>query len=511
MADSKLLPEIQIISDLDRIRDETLDMESMCRQFADYLKDRLGLLEIHILVRNRESQALENPAPDRPITSAAQEFLNKAEKDGLNQPTIEGPLAVYPMQIRGNSLGALLIRRTEEIDAEMARLTDIALSIVDSSIEHALSYSDLREKNTELSAVFELDHIRDQHLGFDEMIDRVAQKLIDFIPSDGSSVVLFEKNSDLVDIRFPSNKDLSSFEDPACLKSIKELAHRSFELRGLVSAERVHDVIGSALCIPLILGEDILGAFLVMRKHRDSFTSFERRLLTAMASQIDTAIFESLQRQKIKSVFKRYVSKPVVDEMLRTGTDFLEGQRRVLTVLFSDLRGFTATSERLDTDLVVEMLNEHLSAMTEIVLANRGTLDKFIGDCVMAFWGAPVDQPEHAWLAVKAAIEMRAAHEKLAETWKARGLDPIYIGIGVNTGEMFVGNIGSDMKSSYTVIGDHVNLTSRLEGVALGRQILITERTLDSIRDKVKVETLEPVKVKGKQDPIPIFNVVDLA
>jgi len=510
MDSGKLDERIQIMKDLDAIRDETLDMESMCRRFSDYLTERLSLLEAHVMVRNSETRALENPAPDRPLSNEARDFMTRVEARQISEPFTEGSLAAHPIRVRGANLGMLLIRREAPPAEGETSLADSALSIVDSSIEHALATVELSNKNRELSAVFELDRIRDLHLPFDEMIDRVAQRLLELLPADQATVVLFDEANDVVDIRFPSTSGDDSFQQTDCLKGIRDLAYQSFELRGLISAERINEQIGSALCTPLILGDEILGAFVMLRHEKTPFLLTESRLLTAMASQIDTAIFESLQRKKIKSVFKRYVSQDVVEEMLRTGKNFLEGKRRVLSVLFSDLRGFTSASERLDTDTIVQMLNEHLTAMTEVVLANRGTLDKFIGDCVMAFWNAPIEEPEHAWLAVKTAIEMQARHAEVCKKWQARGLSSIPIGIGINTGEMFVGNIGGSRKSSYTVIGDHVNMASRLEGVAEGGQILITERTIETIRDIVTFTTLPPVTVKGKAEPIPIFNVVGL-
>jgi adenylate cyclase len=156
------------------------------------------------------------------------------------------------------------------------------------------------------------------------------------------------------------------------------------------------------------------------------------------------------------------------------------------------------------------MLNEHLRAMTEVVLLNRGTLDKFIGDCVMAFWGAPVGQPDHAVLAVRAAVAMRQAHQRLLARWQSEGLPEIHVGIGLNSGDVFVGNIGDERRTSYTVIGDHVNLASRLEGVARGGEVLITASTFDRVRERVEVRRMEPVRVKGKRDPVELYDVVRL-
>ena len=510
MTDNQPPSDLALVRALDRIRDETLDMQSMCRRFADLLQGELGLLEAHVLVRNPDTGALDNPAPDRPLGSELQIALREGDAAGWKQPLERNDVQVRPLRVRGRLLGVLAARLGRHQEPQTAARTDLALSIIDSAVEHALALRDLTERNRELEAIYDLDRTRDRHLPFDQMVDHVANKLLDYIRADGAAVVLYNELTETVDIRLPTSRDLPRLHQPGALETLRDLAFRAFQMRDLVSAEQLHPAIGSVLCVPLILEEAIIGAFLVVRQQREPFSHAERQLLAAMSSQIDTAIFEDLQRQRIKSVFGRYVSRRVVDQMLQSGQDFFEGQRRTMSVLFSDLRGFTSTSERLDTDTVVRMLNEHLSAMTEVVLEHNGTLDKFIGDCVMAFWNAPVDQPYHAWQAVCTAVQMRAAHEKLLGEWKRRGLEPIHIGIGINTGEMFVGNIGDERKSSYTVIGDHVNLASRLEGVAAGGQILITERTLAPIRDRVRVEELEPVRVKGKSMVIPVYNVQEL-
>ncbi len=506
MSDAPTRSELDILRDLDRIRDTTLELAPLCRSFCRYLGE-LGFDEAHLLVRDEESGGLANPAPDQPLSQALQVGIETASGGEMEA----GPdLLLLTLRPRSRDLGLLALRTFGPMTLQMRRAGELAASVIDSAVEHALSHTKLQQRNRELEAIFALDRLRDSHLPFDQMLDRAGQAILEFIPADTAVVVLLNKSNDAVDIRFPSSVDCRDISEPDGLRAIKRLAEQAFALRSLVSAGGLHPAIGSALCVPLILDEDIIGAFAVLKRASAPFTADTRRLLSAMASQIDTAIFENIERQRIKGVFSRYVSAEVVEEMLRTDCDFFAGQRRELTVLFSDLRGFTAASERLDTDTLVRMLNEHLRAMTEVVLQHRGTLDKFIGDCVMAFWGAPVGQPDHALLAVRAAVAMRQAHQSLLARWQAEGLPEIHVGIGLNTGDVFVGNIGDERRTSYTVIGDHVNLASRLEGVARGGEVLITASTFDRVRDRVAVSRMEPVRVKGKRDPIELYDVARL-
>jgi adenylate cyclase len=219
---------------------------------------------------------------------------------------------------------------------------------------------------------------------------------------------------------------------------------------------------------------------------------------------------EEKEKRWVKKTFSHYLSAHVMESILSDPNSLrLGGQRANLTVLFSDIRGFTTISEALKPEEVVELLNEYLSKMVEVVFRHDGTLDKFIGDAVMAFWGAPLVQADHARKAVLCAVEMIEELMKLQEKWRAEGRKIIEIGIGVNTGDMVVGNMGSKEKMEYTIIGDNVNLGSRLEGLnkEYKTRIIISSTTYEAVKDLVEAEPLGDVKVKGKEKTVKIFAV----
>jgi len=230
-------------------------------------------------------------------------------------------------------------------------------------------------------------------------------------------------------------------------------------------------------------------------------------------------VTEELRARELKRMFHSYVSPKIVDQLIANPEMAkLGGQRREVTILFSDIRGFTTFSEKHEPEEVVSKLNEYLKEMTDIVFRWDGTLDKFVGDEIMAFWGAPLDQPDHAERAMRCALHMSARLDELQNEWKARGEDVLDCGIGLNTGAVLIGNIGAaGKKMDYTAIGDHVNLGARVE--ALTRQyqcrILITEFTHEKIADlldrgafgHLSVCKLEEVKVKGKARPVRILSV----
>ena len=255
---------------------------------------------------------------------------------------------------------------------------------------------------------------------------------------------------------------------------------------------------------------------------------------------------EERQAQEVRRMFSSYVSPKMVAELVKDPDKArLGGERKELTVLFSDVRGFTTFSEQHQPEEVVALLNEYMDAMTDVIFRWDGTLDKFVGDAIMVFWGAPLDQPRHAEMAIRCALHMRKRLGELQEKWRAEGKEALNAGIGINSGEMVVGNMGAEgKKMDYTVIGDNVNLAARVESLTrqYNAQILITESTYQAAKELIEVKEffqnekrrrstkighddrrrgrmkighalfkdLDAVTVKGKVKPVRIFQVIGL-
>jgi adenylate cyclase len=232
------------------------------------------------------------------------------------------------------------------------------------------------------------------------------------------------------------------------------------------------------------------------------------------------------QAREIHSMFASYVSPRIVQELMKSPAKArVGGQRKELTMLFADLVGFTTFSEHRPAEEVVDQLNEYLSVMTDVIFRWNGTLDKFVGDEIVVFWGAPLDQPDHAELAVRCALEMQARLTDLQSKWKMEGKPILRNGIGINTGVALVGNIGAEgKKMDYTMIGDHVNLAARFQGLTrtLGHSILLTEFTASKLVswldrgkpgmphlgvDNIQLRKLHVVTVKGRQEPVGAYTV----
>jgi adenylate cyclase len=219
---------------------------------------------------------------------------------------------------------------------------------------------------------------------------------------------------------------------------------------------------------------------------------------------------ETRSKRQFTELFGQYVPPELVDEMARDPAKYsMEGKNEVLTVLFTDIRGFTSIAEGLDPKALAAFLNEFLTAMSLVIRNHRGTLDKYMGDAIMAFWGAPVADPQHASHALAAALAMQAELARLNPAFKARGWKEIKIGVGLNTGPMNVGDMGSRLRKAYTVMGDAVNLASRVEGLTkeYGAPIIVGQATREAVTGIVFRE-LDRVRVKGKGETVAIFEPI---
>ncbi len=272
---------------------------------------------------------------------------------------------------------------------------------------------------------------------------------------------------------------------------------------------------GIALCIGATAIYSV-GNIYVFQFHNlfmDWFAPIFSILLVFTATYAYRFLVEEREKRRIRRFFKSYVSPQLVEALLKDPSTMptLKSERRMVTILFSDIAGFTSMSESLPPDEVEHILNEYLTAMSEIVFESEGTLDKYIGDAVMAVWGnIGANNPKtDAYKAVNTAIQMQKRLIQLREKWLSEGMVPLQIRIGLNTGEALVGNFGSPQKMDYTVIGDAVNTAARLEGLnkEFGTSIIISQSTYDLVQDRMNGRHCGTVKVKGKEEAVSVYEV----
>jgi adenylate cyclase len=271
----------------------------------------------------------------------------------------------------------------------------------------------------------------------------------------------------------------------------------------------------STICAPLITESNVHGVIYADRL--DPFSAFSQNdleLISAVAAQTAITVenvkaHKRLAREEVaRANYSRFMPEYVVKQLLEDPNSFkLGGTNQTITILFADIRGFTAFSEREKPEKIVGILNRYFTAMTEIIFAHGGTLDKYIGDELMAIFGAPTATEKDAENAVKTAVAMQKRIVTLNAEFVSEGFSPINVGIGLHTGEATVGYIGSEQRSEYTAIGDAVNVASRLQSNALGGQILISEATVQACGTSFDLAQHEPLTVKNRLQPVPLFEV----
>lgn len=278
----------------------------------------------------------------------------------------------------------------------------------------------------------------------------------------------------------------------------------------------IGDLVGGSLVLVALAA--ILGISVMLFNDYGYVAALTSPSLALLAGFVGATVYNYITERKqkvlIKGMFSQYVNPTIVDELVAHPEKLrLGGERRELTVLFSDIAGFTSISESIKPERLVSLLNEYLSIMTEIVFATGGTLDKYEGDAIMAFWGAPIPQEDHALRACKAALEMQKLLIRIRGRWEKEGKPDLNVRIGMSTGEMVVGNMGGRGRFDYTVMGDTVNLGSRLEGAnkEYRTNIMISQKTYEEVKDHVLGRQLDLLIVKGRTEPVAVYELMGLA
>ena len=277
--------------------------------------------------------------------------------------------------------------------------------------------------------------------------------------------------------------------------------------------------IKTALVCPIHSEGRIFGVIYLDQKKRGAKFNSDDLDLTMNISGIAGMAIENVQLYRkleteslIRDHLKRFLSPNIADKIIaeRGVSDFhLQSQKATVTVLFADIRGFTPLSEALAPLEVAQLLNTYFSEMCAIVFANGGTLDKFIGDCMMVLFNAPVAVPDHEFVAVKTALQMRARMRQMLPAWREKGIPDFQVGIGINSGEAVVGSIGTSARMEYTAIGDTVNVASRLCGIAKPNQVLISDSVLEKVKERFRTVTLGATQLKGKSRQVMVHEVLD--
>jgi adenylate cyclase len=358
-----------------------------------------------------------------------------------------------------------------------------------------------------------------------ELLERILAVAFELIPADNGVVLLRDASTGELVIQAMRQRKPEQGKvlvSDTLLRQV-EATHQGVLTSDAISDDRFQESrsiialgVRSAMAVPLLSGDEVKGImFLDSRERVAAFGTKDLEVLTAIAAQASVALENSeyaraLEREaEQRAQLARFLSPALVEQAARGALELSKGgQLTEVTILFTDIRGFTSMSEKMPPQEVVQMLNDYFEEMVDILFDHGGILDKFIGDAIMGLWGAPVQRPDDATRAVQTAVRMQS---RLLE-WNAAqllaGRQPLNIGIGLHTGTVVVGNMGSSKALSYTAIGDGVNLASRLCGVARGGMIVVSDEcAVRAGKENFALEPLPPAKVKNREQPVQIWSV----
>lgn len=378
-----------------------------------------------------------------------------------------------------------------------------------------------------LSALFEVSKIMAGDFDLDHRLSTVMDRILQVMDADRGFVVLRDPVTGYLNLRLARQmgQDLQSSSpsmgiagraaiDGQPVLMTDAATDQEFGMRDSIIMQKIR----SAMCVPLQMSDQILGSIYIdTQKFHVAFTEEDLELFASMAAQAAMAIHnvqlhdQVVDAEKRRQDFGRFLSPDIVDKIMSEGASFeLGGQKTEATTFFCDIRGFTNISEGSNPQAIVELLNQHFTHITEIIFDYRGTINKFIGDEVMAVFGVPFPTGDEPFQAVCAAIAIQNKNRELNEQREREGKPAINIGIGIETGEVCAGYVGSPMRMEYTVIGDKVNTASRLCGIAKPGQIIIGANTWQRIEERIEGRPTGSVMLKGKEKPVQAFEVTGL-
>lgn len=381
------------------------------------------------------------------------------------------------------------------------------------AIEQALYVVRLQqEKETLTRQVMQINQQLEQHLHDLNALYEVGKSITALM----SPAIMLERIADAVLFMTRSQECTINLVNPETGQLREPIRRRAAGATGLLAAPAAP----AALTVPLQVGQKVVGNLRISKPAGESFSGRDERLLGMLADYAAIAIHnmqllrqlqltKEREKQQIRGLFERYVAPSVVEQMLaQPGQVSLGGTRQKVAVLFADLRGFSAFSTRTEPEALVRLLNQYLRAAAEAVLAEEGTLDKFMGDAIMAFFNAPLPQEDYSLRAVRAAWKLCRWVERLHG--RTAPADQLKFGVGVGVGEVIVGNIGTPQMMNFTIIGDTVNKAKRLQECAEGGQILIGQETYRLVQPHIEARCVDQIQLKGQAQPEPVYEVLAL-
>lgn len=509
--------ELEAIFQIDHLRDSSSDERSLLNSLCSVMLKNFDAIFVIIFSEfdgNRETFKRGNTSSD----ILPQIVLNRLRQKSMDirTPQVipstpqldEYSLLAAPLRVQSEFVGAVVVGRKRVFGNAENRLLYAMMSQIDSAVVKQRISRQLEQRNHELEAIYKIDRIRDQDSDLDVMLNSVLDELCNAVYCEMGFIMLYSDKEESLELMasIPPHMKL----DDGYVQRIRSFSMQALKTEDVIYDNHSEKFIRSIVAIPLILKDKIIGVFGAVNSTNEfGFSLDDRRMLTAITSQVDTAVFERLERRRMRKVLSRSVDPKVLDHLLQRADDsVLAGERVVLTVLFADLRGSTEWAERTEPDELVDTLNRFLEEMVNVIFDNGGTLDKFVGDEVIALFGSPISMEDHAYHACVAGLEMQRVQENLIAELAQHGRELPQMGVGISSGEVIAGEFGPPIRTDFTAMGRVMNLGARLCGTAGGNQVIISSTTYEMLTDRFKVNKLDPVTPKGISTPVQIYELL---
>lgn len=509
--------ELEAIRRIDELRDAAKDEGTLLGGFSALIGEYLSASLCLIFIEDpREAELLLRGITDRYALLPEQLADIRLSIDALKQKrtlsstnVADLQIIAMPLQIQGDRLGVVVVGREQEFDDNAIRMLEVLAAQMDSALVHSRAVRQLHQRNRELEAIYEIDRIRDTESDFNALLDRVLQVLCRAVSAEIGYLVLYNaQNESQLERKVSTRNDLLA--SPDYLNVIQSVSRHALDTGETILERFDNGPVRSVIAVPLILDDRVIGVFGAINSV-DGFDDEDKGLLRAITSQVDTAIFERLEHRRLRKVLRRSVDPKVIDHLLaHTDEDILAGERVVLSVLFADLRGSTEWAERIKPEELVSSLNLFLATMTRVIFNYGGTLDKFVGDEIIALFGSPLPMDDHAFHAAEAALKMQELHAEIRADLQSQGKELPPMGVAISSGEVIAGEFGPPARTDFTAMGRTMNLGSRLCGATESDKVYITGTTRHMLGERAVVRELAPVKLKGIGDMVETFELLRL-
>ncbi len=511
--------ELEAIYQIDHLGDNNSGESDLINSFTSLLMEYFDADLSMVLLTHIDTgeMMIRGIAGRDNISAAALDNIRELTGNLTLPQIIPGPSSVSglmllaaPLIVSHVRLGSIVIGRSKRFNKADERLIHAMTTQMDSALMQNRVVQQLSQRNRELEVIYKIDKIRDRELDLDEMTQRVLTEICQAVSSEMGFLMLYNAaEEEHLELKASTVDNL--LNSPSYYDIIRRYSRMALQQGDIVHSNRPEGAVRSVIAIPLIFNDRIIGVFgTVNSRAQRGFNAEDRRMLAAITSQIDTAIFERLERRRMRRVLGRSVDPKVLNHLLQQADDrVLQGERVVLTALFADLRGSTEWAERTAPETLVSTLSTFLERMTDVIFKHNGTLDKFVGDEIIALFGTPIPMEDHAYQAVRAATEMQREHHALRMELAEQAIELPAMGVGVSSGEVIAGEIGPPMRTDYTALGSAMNLGARLCSIAPADQIYISQGTLEVIQNLIEAEPVDSVNLKGLGS-VPVHRLIRL-